>query len=364
MPKISVIIPSYNHEAFIGEAIESVLMQDFTDFELLIADDCSSDNSTEIIQSYQDERIKHFFLSENVGATKILKLLIENATSSYIALLNSDDRWCQGKLRKQFEFMESHPEYAACFTWANLIDENGVTINRYEEMDPNIFIVENKSRYEWLNWFFFHGNCLCHPSILIRKSIYEELGYYNGAYRQLPDFEYWVRICSKYEIYIIPEVLVNHRRTTGKTLNTSANSYSNINRHCSEIINILSMILIELDDNSFLNSFKNNFKNKNAFTKEELICERYFLLMNNSLSGNILKSQASQYFMNNYRNDAIASCFEDKYNYSLNDFYDDNLLPVKHYIIHILFKSIFHDKLPILVKRFIRTIYNAFYKSK
>lgn len=330
-PKLSVIIPSYNHQDYIGEAIESVLSQDYTDFELLIADDKSSDNSINVIKKYKDKRIKTFFLTENIGPTKILEFLINNSSGEYIALINSDDIWCQGKLSKQIEYMDSHKDCAVCFTWADFVDENGNPLANDGTLDLNTFIKKNRPQHEWIRRFYFKGNCLCHPSILIKKSVYENLGYYNGAYRQLPDFDYWIRVCENYNIHIIEEVLVNHRRTVGENENTSAVSFDNTIRIISEISNIFVSMFNRIDDKLFIKAFKDDFINKNATSKEELICEKYFLLSNHPAFGSLLKNQACQYFMHHYIKDSVAQCFKEKYNYTQKEFFADNIISFKNF---------------------------------
>lgn len=108
MALISVLLPSYNHESFLSEAIESVLNQTFRDFEFIIIDDCSSDNSREIIKYYKerDERIKIYFHNENRGIARTQNELIDKAQGKFIAFLNSDDVWNKDKLEKQLKILE------------------------------------------------------------------------------------------------------------------------------------------------------------------------------------------------------------------------------------------------------------------
>lgn len=321
-PLVSVIIPSYNHELFVGEAIESVLSQDFSDFELLIADDCSTDNSVNVIKQYTDERIRTFFLTENLGATEILRFLIEHSRGKYIALLNSDDRWRSSKLKKQVEILENNEEYAACFTWADFIDKAGKIIKNDTELDLSMFLQKNRSQAEWINYFFFNGNCLCHPSMLIRKSVYGKIGYYNGALRQLPDFDYWIRLCSDSPIHVIEEVLVDHRRLDGD--NTSAISTPNYTRMQSEIAYIYTALFKTIDDRFFRDAFHRNFINPKANTFAELICEKYFLLFNRPVFGDILRNLACQFFMDYYTDATVSKCFKEEYQYTEKDFFNDN----------------------------------------
>ena len=318
---VSVIIPSYNHAAFVKEAIESVLSQSYQDFECIIADDCSSDNSPEVIDSIDDPRIRKYLLKENLGAVPILQFLIEKANGRYIALLNSDDVWCPGKLEKQVEFMEANPEYAACFTWADMIDENGKEVDIKKYHFANVFYQRNRKQGEYFKSFFEEGNFLCHPSVLIRKKIYDELGYYNPIYRQVPDFEYWIRILNHYPIHILEEVLARHRRFMGESENTSAPTARNAVRNYNELAFIFKNMFLVMKDDIFLDGFQKEFKRPDARTREELLCERFFaLLKSNSLRIN--KWIAIDFFMNIYKDVKVAECFRDKYNFTFIDFYE------------------------------------------
>ncbi|HMT02225.1 MAG TPA: glycosyltransferase [Burkholderiales bacterium] len=211
MPKVSVIIPSFNHEKFIAEAINSVLNQTFQDFEIIITDDASTDNTVDEIKKIKDSRIKLFINEVNQGAVITTNNCIKLSKSEYIALINSDDIWQNNKLEEQINFIESNPNYSVVFSQAYIIDENNNEITDDNSCYRDVFNKKNRSRFEWLNYFFYNGNCLCHPSILIKKSIYDELGLYNELIANLPDFDMWIRICLKYEIYIIPKKLVGFR---------------------------------------------------------------------------------------------------------------------------------------------------------
>lgn len=214
---ISVILTSYNHEKFLARSIESVLNQTYKDFEFIIVDDCSTDASWDIIKAYKQKypyiiTLRHEY---NWGGGVVADTVRNYATGDYVAIHHSDDLWEREKLQKQVDILKEHPEYVAVFTNASAIDEEG---NAYEDENGfyyNLFAVENRSRYEWLNHFFFYGNCLCHPSIIVKKSVYEEDGFFRKGLKQIPDFVKWIQICKKYEIYVIPEVLVKFRVRTG-----------------------------------------------------------------------------------------------------------------------------------------------------
>jgi glycosyltransferase involved in cell wall biosynthesis len=210
MPRVSVIIPSYNHEKYVAEAIESVLAQTYQDFEIIVTDDASSDGTVDVIKQFKDSRIKLFIFEKNQGASIAANHCIENATGELISLLNSDDIHLPNKLEIQVDFLDKHPDFGAVFSYPLFIDEesNLLTENHFYS---KVFEQVNRNRFEWLNYFFYHGNCLCHPTILIKKKCYEDIGLYDPRFAQLPDFDFWIRLCCKYEIHIIPEALIKFR---------------------------------------------------------------------------------------------------------------------------------------------------------
>ena len=211
-PLVSVILTSFNHEKYLREAIDSVLNQTFTDFELIIWDDASSDNSMDVINEYADHRIKAFRNEvRERGIWGINKAISDVATGKYIAIHHSDDVWEIEKLEKQVNFLDEHPEFGAVFTNVTAIGEDSKLLKGEKSFYFSIFEQPNRTRFEWLNFFFNHGNALCHPSVLIRKSCYADCGFYRFGFAQLTDFDMWIRLCLKYEIHVLPEKLVKFR---------------------------------------------------------------------------------------------------------------------------------------------------------
>jgi glycosyltransferase involved in cell wall biosynthesis len=205
-PVVSVILTSFNHGKFIREAIESALSQTFVNFELIIWDDASPDDSWEIIQGYRDPRIRAYQNKHNEGpATGINKAIFEMATGKYISIHHSDDVWEFDKLEKQVAFLDARPEVGAVFTWTKVINENGL------DQDNDHFSQPNRSRWQWLNSIFFMNSPFAHPSIMIRKACYQELGGYRDYLAQTPDVEMWSRLLLAYPVHIIPERLTKHR---------------------------------------------------------------------------------------------------------------------------------------------------------
>jgi len=233
MARISVVIPSYNHEKFIAEAIQSVLDQTYQNFEIIIVDDGSTDGSIEQIRTFSDPRIKLILHKKNRGAAVAMRTALERAKGEYIAVLSSDDMFLPDKLEKQVKFLDENPQYGAVFSYVEIIDEHGYPFTNQNHYYYKKFEQQNRDRYQWLNHFFYHGNALCHPSVLIRKSCYDKIGLYDERFAQLPDFDFWIRFCLKYELYIIPEKLVKFRIRSDEK-NASAGTKQNIVRFYNE----------------------------------------------------------------------------------------------------------------------------------
>lgn len=212
MPKISIIFTSFNHEKYIREAIDSALNQTFTDFELIILDDGSSDNSWALINQYSDQRIKAFRNEVNKGSIEGMnKAISKVAAGKYIAVHHSDDVWELDKLEKQVAFLDTNPGIGAVFTWVQIIDKHGV------KSTENWFDQEYKTRWQWLNQLFLEENHLNHPSVLIRKQCYQDVGVYRYGLAQTADAEMWSRVLIKFPIHVIQEKLTKHRKFLDKS---------------------------------------------------------------------------------------------------------------------------------------------------
>lgn len=210
-PKVSIILTSYNHAKYLRDCIDSVLCQTFSDFELIIWDDVSTDNSWDVICQYLDQRIKTFRNQENMRTPfGMNKAISEIARGQYIAIHHSDDVWEPTKLAKQVAFLDSHPDIGAVFTWVDVIGENGEPLSAGSHYYQTCFNTANRTRQKWLNALFY-GNTLCHPTVLIRRHCYEQCGPYRYGLTQLADHDMWIRLCLKYEIHVLQEKLVRFR---------------------------------------------------------------------------------------------------------------------------------------------------------
>jgi glycosyltransferase involved in cell wall biosynthesis len=252
-PKVSVIIPSYNHEKFVAGTIRSVLDQSFQDFEIVITDDGSTDGTVSEINSFSDPRIRLFTFERNQGAAVASTNCVSHSRGEYVAMLSSDDAFVPDKLEKQVGFLDEHPGVAAVFSYARIIDEEGKDFKDKGHLYCNVFRQPNRTRHEWLNSFFYNGNCLCHPSVLARRDIYT-WARSDPRYAQLGDFNRWIKICLEHDIHVIPEELVKFRVRAGE-LNASGNRPEVQRRHNWELSEIMKNYLKITSAEEFLRVF-------------------------------------------------------------------------------------------------------------
>lgn len=199
-PKVSVLMCVYNCEKYLREAMDSVLSQTFNDFEFIIINDGSTDNSKSILESYSDRRIR-LFNNSNKGLTKSLNEGIGYSRGEYIARMDADDISFSERLKKQVDFLESNKDVAMCGTWAEFINTRGEYITDYKTPVSDSDILKE---------LIFH-NPFVHPSVMIRKEIFEKVGLYDENFRFAQDYELWTRIVTKYKTTNIPEKLLKYR---------------------------------------------------------------------------------------------------------------------------------------------------------
>lgn len=323
MPTVSVLIPSFNHARFLKATVESVLNQSFSDFELIISDDCSTDDSKKIIDSFSDERIKKIFSEKNRGTVRSLNKMLEIAAGKYIAVLGSDDIWEKDKLSKQVEFLENNLEYAACFSWVSVIDGSGEPVQS-REIAESVFNIDNRSQGEWLKLFYDNGNRLCHSSVLIRSEIHKKIGIYNPALRQLHDYDLWIRLIGKYPIYVLKEKLVRYRRLDGpKNSSVSAANSENTVRLLNESAYVIYKMTENLSKENYFSGFCGNSKSEISDT--EFKAAKYNLLFEHKLCGLCNSHSFNTFFFENC-SEEFLDYFESEKNTDLKDFYKKTAL--------------------------------------
>lgn len=283
-PMVSVLMPNHNGGRFLAKSIESVLNQTFQDFELIVVEDGSTDDSAAILGRYQNPRIRVISLEQNEHICYAMNTGLQQARGTYIARLDSDDCWMPDKLEKQIGYMLSHPECGASFTWVEVVDEEERVLSQAESPFVDLFHAENRSREQWLHDFFFRGSCLCHPTAVFPRAVALEMQGYRTSLVQLQDYELWIRIAKKYPLHILQEPLIRYRHCL-QGGNISARSHGNNVRSFYEFYSVLSTYLDDLSDPELTAVFQNDFSLPTASTHEELLCERALLLLKTDFTG-------------------------------------------------------------------------------
>lgn len=204
---VSIIMPTFNCGRFIGESIDSVLAQTYTDWELLIVDDCSTDNTKEVVQSYPDKRIHYFCNDKNSGAAVTRNRALREAKGKYIAFLDSDDLWLPEKLEKQIAFMEKN-RYAFTYHEYDEIDEQSKPIGIHVSGKKHVCI--------------FDMYACCWPGCLSVMYDSEVIGLVQIAdIKKNNDSAMWLQVIKKADCYLMPENLALYRRRKGSITPTS-----------------------------------------------------------------------------------------------------------------------------------------------
>lgn len=203
MPKVSAVITSLNgaSRGYLGHAIESVLNQTFKDFELLIIDDGSTDDTKEFCKKYLDDSKVQYIYQENRGLAGARNTGIEKSQGNYVCFLDDDDVWKENKLQKQIDFFEKNLDVGMIFTNLELIDENGNIVG-YQKHSANGDIYKE---------LFFENIVDAPSSSMIKKQVFEKVGNFKEWMKSAEDYELWVRIAKEYKIYSINEPLVQYR---------------------------------------------------------------------------------------------------------------------------------------------------------
>lgn len=212
-PIVSVIMSAYNHERFVATAMRSVMNQTLEEFEFLIADDGSEDSTADVIEKYaktlNDPRIRFTRNEKNRGAFVVLNELLDECRGDYIALINSDDLFEPHKLERQLGHISADKNLAASFTWVKLIDECGQPFEDGRNSFSGLYDQRNRTRTQWLQHFFYKGNCLCHPTIMARRKKFNLR--FDTRLSKLPDLDMWVRLLMDENIEVLPERLTRFR---------------------------------------------------------------------------------------------------------------------------------------------------------
>ncbi|MGA3086097.1 MAG: glycosyltransferase [Thermodesulfobacteriota bacterium] len=195
MAKVSICIPSYNAGRFIGETIKSVLDSVYQDFEIIVNDDASTDNTREVVHSFQDSRIRFYQNDKNVGTVQNWNLAIKKACGEYAGLLNHDDLYGPFWLTFAVHQLEKHPHICWVATAHRIIDENGKTLDGVSRFPKTGEINRTEAFLEIAKQYGLG------PGFIARRRVLDEIGYYDEEVGPSADNDLFLRLAARYPLF-------------------------------------------------------------------------------------------------------------------------------------------------------------------
>lgn len=214
-PQISVIMPVYNAAPYLKQAIESILTQSYRDFEFIIINDGSTDDSDEIIKSFNDDRIIYVSEKQNAGISFRTNQGLAMSRGNYIALMDADDICLPERLEKQLAFIGAHPD-------VDILGSNATMINENEELVNKMLRPE---QHELIHWRIFFGNPMINPSVMFRGSVDRNNLKYYGDTSFPHDYELWTRLIIKVRFHNVQEPLIYYRRYEKSTSSSNKQTH-------------------------------------------------------------------------------------------------------------------------------------------
>jgi glycosyltransferase involved in cell wall biosynthesis len=200
-PKISVLMSVYNGEKYLRQAINSILSQTFKNFEFIIVNDGSSDDTYKIASSYSDERIIIISNKKNLGLTKSLNIGLNITKGDYVARMDADDVSFPGRFEIQADFLDRNPDFGLVGSWVEYIGLKGKELG----------IKKNPTDYSVILKKILRYNTFVHSSLMIRRSVLEKVEGYNEQFKFAQDYDLILKIAKLTKVTNLPKVLLSYR---------------------------------------------------------------------------------------------------------------------------------------------------------
>ncbi|WP_345092363.1 glycosyltransferase family 2 protein [Flavobacterium chungnamense] len=274
LPEISVVMPVYNAEKYLNEAIDSVLNQTYSNFELIILNDKSTDSSKAIIESYlaKDSRIVFIDKETNVGPANLRNQGFDLARGTYIALLDADDIAKPTRFEKQIAILKYNPEIGVCGTW----------FTTFGDKEKNK-VLQHPEKHNQIKVNFLIDCTIGNSTAFFRKNILDDIRY-DKEYVPVEDYHLWSRLIVKTQFYILQETLVDYRIHDSNISQTKIDNVKRSNRRIK--IGLLKQFGIE-EDNPNINTFIHLIEGQKGLDFEEIKlvseCYNHFINQNNIL---------------------------------------------------------------------------------
>lgn len=200
MPRVSVIIPTYNYGKYVQRAIDSVLSQSFRDFEIIVVDDGSTDNTEEIIEKHFKNKVRYYY-QKNSGAPSARNHGLSFSKGEYVVFLDADDRLMKNALESRYRFLQSHPGHGWVYGAALYQNDNGQDISRFFSSK---FASSNKREGHILPYLLL-GELIPLCSVMLKQKLVQALGGFDTNLSYFQDYELWLRAAAQSEIGFIAE---------------------------------------------------------------------------------------------------------------------------------------------------------------
>ena len=204
----------YNAASTIQESVNSIIGQTFTNWELVVVDNCSTDDSLTVVKNLDDDRIRIIALDKNHGRTPALAIALENARADFVAILDADDISSQDRLQQQFDFLTNNPNILVVGSWYRNIDQHGNLINEVKTPTASVNVMRQMAS----------DNPIVNSSAMFRAESARAVGGYNQKYLYAQDFALWLALAKVGEFAILPKFLTDIRRVTSSLSSISSNN--------------------------------------------------------------------------------------------------------------------------------------------
>lgn len=299
-PIITVLMPVYNCELYIREAVDSILNQTFTDFEFLIIDDASTDETVAIIKTYNDSRIQLIQKPANSGYTNSLNHGLKIAKGKYIARMDGDDISLPERFVKQVDFLEANQDVVLCGTNFSIIGTDKVINLPQKNKEIKLALLK--------------GNCIAHPSVMIRNQTLQQFSIlYDSNTEPAEDYDLWVRLLETGKLFNLQEELLNYR--VHNTQVSKKRELQQIQSALESRLKLLKYLNYTFNDNEY-NLLKKIIQRNVVTTFDEI--KDYFILKQKMIlanSNNFFDSNGFQKYLSELQNQNFQKYFVNREKY-------------------------------------------------
>lgn len=292
-PLVTVLIPTYNCELYVKEAVQSILDQTYSSFECIIIDDCSTDKTIEILKSFNDNRIKLIEKPKNSGYTNSLNYGLTIAKGKYIARMDGDDISLPTRFEKQVAKFEVNPKLVVCGSIFQIIDSDQVVYNPESHREIKLALLKDSA--------------IGHPTAMLRTSILKDHNIaYDTSKEPAEDYDLWVRLLEFGEFYNIQEVLFLYRVHDGQvSITQKEKQRTKASESRFKILSYFKVPLNELQKRAYINLF--------SYTKKVKPVDVFQFLslrdaVNSSLA-NFIDKREVRILLKEYEKRAVRQCF-------------------------------------------------------